>query len=111
MKLKKPVRWVSVGADEFADRIAQTNNEAATSLWRKIKRFALSGKGYLPEQLRDPLQNRLPLEDDDADKFSERDPVPLHPKDFEKVKSRLCCLFGRTARTRSWTSLRRSSNR
>ena len=97
LKLKKPVRWVSVGADELTDRIAQTKNEAAISLWRKIRRFALSGKGYLPEQLRDPLQSKLGLEDDDADKFSERDPVLLHPKDLEEAKSRLRRLFGRTA--------------
>ena len=97
LKLKKPVRWVNVGADELADRIAQTKNEAVTALWRKIKRFALSGKGYLPQQLRDPLQNKLGLEDDDADKFSERDPVLLHPKDLEEAKSRLRRLFGRAA--------------
>lgn len=67
-------------------RVAQTEDEGAKSLLQHIKQVAVSGKGYLPQQLREDLAVELGFQDDDVHQFVECIQAPLRPAAVERKK-------------------------
>ncbi|CAJ2509174.1 Uu.00g142000.m01.CDS01 [Anthostomella pinea] len=82
---------------DLSKRVAETKQPSAVSLFNKTRRIARSGKGYLPAQLQQPLEDKLGLSDDDADKFVTRDPLLLDEATLARRKVKARRLLGKAA--------------
>ncbi|EXM12631.1 hypothetical protein RAB80_018256 [Fusarium oxysporum f. sp. vasinfectum] len=58
LKLAKPVKWIEAAPGAMKKRIQATNNAAALNLWNSIWNV-VGGRGYIPRELKDPLQEEL----------------------------------------------------
>ncbi|KAI0469818.1 hypothetical protein GGR56DRAFT_160531 [Xylariaceae sp. FL0804] len=77
LRLEKPVRWTRLSAGELQARVRETGSDDAARLLSALLRKTQSRKAYLPNQLREDLQELLGLAEDDADKFADRAPLSL----------------------------------
>ncbi|KAI0835669.1 hypothetical protein F5Y06DRAFT_124015 [Hypoxylon sp. FL0890] len=87
--LDKPVYWRAMSVGDLTKRISETQDNGVISLLHQIKRVVVSGRGYLPQQLREDLAVELGLEEDDTHQFVEHVEFSLDQEAIERGKRNL----------------------
>ncbi|KAI1406968.1 hypothetical protein F5Y13DRAFT_195847 [Hypoxylon sp. FL1857] len=85
-QLDKPVYWKAMSVGDLTRRISETQDNDVKSLLHRIKRVVVSGREYLPQQLREDLISELGLEEDDTHQFVEHVKFSLEQEAIERKK-------------------------